>query len=227
MFASALLAAVVLLPSAFAKPFITAPVASTSWAAGTPQTVQWQDDGSSPSLAQFGNCSVGIYVGSATVQVRIDSSSLGVDPVPAPGIVPSVNVSTTSAITFTPDASIGPNGADYFLRFTSLALMDGQYPAEAFSAKFTLSSMSGQFNASISSQIAAGSSAPAGASSTPASSPTTSHAGSSSAASSSHSGSPTGSAAAAANKNGAMSVSAGPLAGVACAAVAVLGAMFL
>ena len=35
---------------AFATVYMTAPVGSTSWAAGTSQTITWQDDGSTPAL---------------------------------------------------------------------------------------------------------------------------------------------------------------------------------
>jgi hypothetical protein len=49
----------------------------------------------------------------------------------------SVDVSKASEITFTPDASIGPNSSEYFIRIESLSLREGQYPAMAFSSKFT------------------------------------------------------------------------------------------
>ena len=48
---------------------VTAPVEGTTWTAGQNQTISWKDDSSSPSLTQFGKASVGIYVGSETVQV--------------------------------------------------------------------------------------------------------------------------------------------------------------
>ncbi|ETW77355.1 hypothetical protein HETIRDRAFT_147901 [Heterobasidion irregulare TC 32-1] len=179
-------------PSAFATVFTTSPVASTSWAAGQPVTVSWQDDGSAPTLASFGAASVGIYAGSVQQQTLLQL------------IVASVDVSTTSSVQFTPDATIGPNGSEYFLRFTSLNLKDttnSQYPAEAFTAKFTMTGMTGTFNATVQAQIANAASAsavPSAASSAAASA--TSAAASSSHASSS-AASKTGSSAASASSS--------------------------
>ncbi|TFK53051.1 hypothetical protein OE88DRAFT_1656856 [Heliocybe sulcata] len=153
MFGSAFTAVVfaALASSASATVFTTSPVASTSWAAGQQATVSWQDDGSKPSLQDFGASKVSIYVGNAQQQTMLQS------------IATNVDVSTTSSIVFTPDASIGPNGGDYFIRFESLNLKDAtspQYPALAFSAKFALSSMSGTFNSTVQAQIAGASTAP-------------------------------------------------------------------
>ncbi|KZT28223.1 hypothetical protein NEOLEDRAFT_1129554 [Neolentinus lepideus HHB14362 ss-1] len=153
MFGSAFTAVVfaALAPSALATIFTTSPVASTSWPAGQQATISWQDDGISPSLQSFGPSKVSIYVGNAIQQTLLQP------------ITPSVDVSTTSSIVFTPDASIGPNGADYFIRFESLSLKDAtnpQYPALAFSAKFALSGMSGTFNSTVQAEIAGSSTAP-------------------------------------------------------------------
>ncbi|KAN0094532.1 hypothetical protein V8E55_002819 [Tylopilus felleus] len=49
-----------------------------------------------------------------------------------------VNVSTVSAITFTPDATVEPNGSEYFIRFNSLSYTNGSSPADAI---FTLAGM--------------------------------------------------------------------------------------
>ena len=48
---------------------VTAPVATTSWPAGQPATVTWQDDGNSPTLQSFGPCLIGLYAGSQSQQV--------------------------------------------------------------------------------------------------------------------------------------------------------------
>jgi hypothetical protein len=48
---------------------ITSPVASTSMPAGQSATINWQDDGTSPSLASFGPASIGLYAGSQQQQV--------------------------------------------------------------------------------------------------------------------------------------------------------------
>ncbi|KAF9224943.1 hypothetical protein BS17DRAFT_779332 [Gyrodon lividus] len=148
--------------SALANVYITSPVASTTFTAGQQATVSWQDNGQSPSLVQFGNATFAIYVGNAIQQTPLQN-------------IATVNVSTTSSIVFTPDGTIGPDSDEYFIRITSLTLMDPtqpQYPAEAFSAKFTLTGMTGSFNASIQAQIDGQSTAPIGpTSSVPSASP--------------------------------------------------------
>ncbi len=40
-----------------------------TWAAGQNWTVSWLDDGNKPSLADFGDAEVAIYVGTETAQV--------------------------------------------------------------------------------------------------------------------------------------------------------------
>jgi len=139
--------------SAFANVFVTAPVATTDFTAGQPCTVSWQDDGQQPTLQAFGPAIVSIYAGNSQQQTLLQT------------ITPSVDVSTTQSIIFTPDATIGPNANQYFVRFQSLSLKDAtqsQYPALAFSAKFTMSSMTGTFNASVQSEIDGQSTAPIG-----------------------------------------------------------------
>ncbi|OJT05913.1 hypothetical protein TRAPUB_3263 [Trametes pubescens] len=76
---------------------MTSPVASTSWAAGQQATISWEDDGQSPTLKDLGPCKVSVYVGSQIQQTLIQE------------VVPSVDVSTTSSVVFTPDASKGEN----------------------------------------------------------------------------------------------------------------------
>jgi hypothetical protein len=73
-------------------------------------------------------------------------------------ISPSVNVATTNTIVFTPTANIGSDSSVYFIKFVSASLMQNgtaiaNTPEEAFSAKFTLSGMSGQFNATVQAEI--------------------------------------------------------------------------
>src|ERR1700722_3777082 len=47
------------------------PDATTSWAAGKVQTIQWQEstDGAHPNLTEMGLCKISVYVGSVTEQV--------------------------------------------------------------------------------------------------------------------------------------------------------------
>lgn len=48
---------------------MTNPTASTNIPAGKPFTISWQDDGKTPNLTAFGPATVGLYVGSQSVQV--------------------------------------------------------------------------------------------------------------------------------------------------------------
>jgi len=139
--------------SALANVFITNPVASTVMPAGQAFNVTWQDDGQPPTLQSFGAASFAIYVGNSAQQTQLQVIS------------PSVDVSTASSVTFTPQANIGSNGDDYFVRVSSLALKDSaqpQFPALAFSAKFTMSGMTGTFSPAVQSQIDGQSTAPIG-----------------------------------------------------------------
>ncbi|KAF5325199.1 hypothetical protein D9619_009578 [Psilocybe cf. subviscida] len=148
--------------AALATVFVTAPVASTTFTGGQPATIRWQDSGVAPSLKDFGPAKISIYAGNAQQQTSLQL------------LKDNVDVSTTSELTFTVDASIGPNSKEYFIRFESLGLKDAaqpQFPALAFSAKFALEKMTGVFTADVLSQIAGQSTAPlATAASTPAAS---------------------------------------------------------
>jgi hypothetical protein len=153
MFAKTLafVSAASLLPSALAAVYCTAPVATTSWAAGAPVSITWLDNDIAPRAADFGPSKISIYVGNAKQQTPLQLIS------------DSVDVSTTQEIVFTPDASIGPSGGDYFIRFESLGLKDPadpKYPALAFSSKFALTAMTGSFNTSVQAQIDGASTAP-------------------------------------------------------------------
>lgn len=156
MFSKAVIS-LALAASAFANVFITSPVASTTWTAGQQATVTWQDDGMTPNLSSFGAALVGIYTGNANQQTLLQIISSSVD------------VSTTSSVAFTPDGTIGPDSNEYFVRFTSINLKDAtnsQFPAEAFSAKFSMTGMTGTFNSTVQAEINGQSTAPIGATST-------------------------------------------------------------
>jgi hypothetical protein len=138
-----------LISVAFATVYVTAPVASTTYQAGQSAVVSWIDDNNAPTLAQFGLASISIYVGNAKQQTSLQVLN------------PSVDVSKVSSINFIPDASIGPNGQEYFIRFQSLSLKDSSgNPAESFSALFSLSGMKGAFASSVLLEIAGQSTAP-------------------------------------------------------------------
>ncbi|KAF9515989.1 hypothetical protein BS47DRAFT_1327699 [Hydnum rufescens UP504] len=162
-FASTLLA--FLVPQTFAVIYITEPTASTVCSAGVPCNVRWNDDGQAPVLATIGACSVGLYVGSQQQQTFLQDIS------------DNTLVANQSFVQWTPNASVGPNNSNYFVRFASLSYKDPnnpQYPYMSFSAKFTLNGMTGTFNSTVLSQIsAAPSSTSASVSSTSAAATTT------------------------------------------------------
>lgn len=199
-------------PAALAGPFFTAPVAGTSCAAGTACTVSWNDDGKAPTLAEFGDCTLGVYAGSAQQQSLMQA-------------IAPVNAQTTGTVSFIPDPAMGENSGAYFIKMISVNTADptnAMYKATAYSAMFTLTGMTGTFNATVQAQIAgtaassgaAASSAPAtaAASSTAAGSSSAAVTGSASRASSSATRSSTGTASAAsstASSNAAASTVAG------------------
>lgn len=153
MFSKAVIS-LALAASALANVFVTSPVATTTFTAGQQATITWQDDGTTPNLTSFGPSLIGIYTGNANQQTLLQT------------VNPSVDVSTTSSVSFTPDGTIGPDSSEYFVRFTSISLKDAtnsQYPAEAFSAKFTMTGMTGTFNSTIQDEINGQSTAPIGA----------------------------------------------------------------
>ncbi|TEB25514.1 hypothetical protein FA13DRAFT_1756569 [Coprinellus micaceus] len=142
---------------AFSYPFITNPVATSTLSGGKEATITWIDNGQTPSLKDFGPAKVSIYAGNALQQTSLQT------------IAENVDVSTTGSVKFTVNPAIGPNSKEYFIRLESISLKDGQYPALAFSAKFTLDSMTGEFTPAVQSQIAGQSTAPlASQTSTPA-----------------------------------------------------------
>jgi hypothetical protein len=151
MFSQSLVVLALAAAPALATVFVTSPVASTTFHGGQPATISWQDNGTPPLLQDFGNAKVSIYAGNAQQQTSLQL------------IVPSVNVATTSSIQFTPEANIGPNSNEYFIRIESLGAKDPlnpQFPALSFSAKFTLDNMSGTFTPDVQAEIDGQSTAP-------------------------------------------------------------------
>ncbi|KAH9990205.1 hypothetical protein BJV74DRAFT_878072 [Russula compacta] len=148
-------------PLVHATVYVTDPVATSSLPAGQPTKITWQDDGKSPNLTAFGLASIGLYAGNQNQQTLLQT------------IATNVDVANVSEVAWTPDASAGPNFNSYFIRFTSNSLPDAsnaQFPAEAFSAKFALTGMTGNFNASVQAEISGSGTSSSGASSTAAAS---------------------------------------------------------
>lgn len=141
---SAFFSALALATLASAEIFITEPVASTTCTAGVACYVRWNDDANTPALASIGPCQIDLMTGGQQQQTLLQN------------IAPSLDVSTNSFVSYLPDATVGPNGADYFIRFQSLSLKSTDnpaYPYQSFSAKFTLNGMTGTFNSTIQGQI--------------------------------------------------------------------------
>ncbi|CAD6577599.1 MAG: hypothetical protein TREMPRED_001986 [Tremellales sp. Tagirdzhanova-0007] len=132
-----------------AKVYVTSPVTTTAATGGQVLNVQWADDGETPTVGSIGPCSIDLYTGSLNVQTQLQN------------LATSVDVSKASSVSATIDPTVGQSGEYYFVRFASLALKDTnnpQYPYEAFSAIFTINSMSGTFNSSILAEISGSSS---------------------------------------------------------------------
>jgi len=214
MFSRALIA-LALSVSALANVFITDPTATSTINGGDKYTIKWMDDGKSPKLEDFGMAKISIYVGNAKQQTSLQLAG-------------NVDVSKEQSLEFTPDPSIGPNGSEYFIRVESVNLKDAaapQFPALAFSAKFTMSGMTGKFSDDILKQIAGQTTAPIGgstASSTGAPSSATLTTSKVSSATSS-AASKSGSASTAKSTNGAGTLAASGLAAVVGAAFVAIG----
>jgi hypothetical protein len=147
--------------AALAVPFITNPVASTTAQGGQKMTITWQDSGSGASLKDFGPATVGIYAGNANQQAKLQDCG-------------SVDVGAASSWDCNVDPSIGPNSNQYFIRMDSVSLKDAtnkQFPAQSFSAKFSLAGMSGKFTDTVQKLIDGQSTAPIGGATSAAASP--------------------------------------------------------
>ncbi|QRW13458.1 GPI-anchored small secreted protein [Ceratobasidium sp. AG-Ba] len=220
--AASLLALAAVAPVALAGPFFTAPVAGTSCAAGQPCTISWNDDGKAPSLADYGDCTIGVYAGSAQQQSLMQAVS------PA-------NAASTGSVVFTPDPAMGENSNAYFIKMISVNTPDPampQYKATAYSAMFTLTGMTGTFNQTVKDQIA-GTAASSGAAtgappatSAPATTPVTSSVIVTTKATASSTKSAAASSTASAAANGANSVAVAGMGAFGATVVAVLAAFF-
>ncbi|SPO23371.1 uncharacterized protein UTRI_02049 [Ustilago trichophora] len=120
---------------------VTKPVASTTGHGGKRLSVEWNDDGKAPSRRDWGRVNIYLATGSRDVQFKLQT------------LASNVSYNTGSAH-YNVDASIGPNGGYYFLRFEGTnSSQTGGIPPMAFSARFTLDQMTGNFNSTIMSQI--------------------------------------------------------------------------
>ncbi|KAJ7262297.1 hypothetical protein B0H12DRAFT_1271461, partial [Mycena haematopus] len=139
---------------------VTSPTQTLGFTGGQLSNITWMDDTNQPALANFGLAKVSIYTGNS-----IDQTSLQT-------ISESTDVTNPLYISFTPDPSIGPDGDEYFIRFESLTNKDptdATIPLLAFSHVFTMSGMTGTFDAQVLSEISGQSTAPIGGVASPSS----------------------------------------------------------
>ncbi|SPO22050.1 uncharacterized protein UTRI_02049_B [Ustilago trichophora] len=120
---------------------VTKPVASTTGHGGKRLRVEWNDDGKAPSRRDWGRVNIYLATGSRDVQFKLQT------------LASNISYNTDSA-NYNVDASVGPNGGYYFLRFEGTnSSQTGGIPPMAFSARFSLDQMTGNFNSTIMSQI--------------------------------------------------------------------------
>ncbi|GAA5866849.1 hypothetical protein JCM8547_003584 [Rhodosporidiobolus lusitaniae] len=136
----AVLASLVALSTA--KVYIYKPVEASHYKAGDSFTVSWKDDGETPSWTAWGASSVGLYTGSATSQTLLTTLGTVNDP------------AADHELRITIDPSWGPNSSEYFMRVQSDAGTDSTgAPLQAFSARFELSEMTGEWSAEVQAQL--------------------------------------------------------------------------
>ncbi|KAM0746840.1 hypothetical protein T439DRAFT_383868 [Meredithblackwellia eburnea MCA 4105] len=129
--------------------YITNPIATTTLQGNKSFTITWLSDtgdgaGVTPLASSFGPTTIGLYTGSSTQQTLLLNLGTVSDP------------SKTKSLKATVPVTVGPSSAFYFLRFQSIsATSSSGVPLQAFSARFTLSKMTGQFTPSESSANAA------------------------------------------------------------------------
>lgn len=114
---------------------------STAGHGGKRLSVEWNDDGKAPTRRDWGRVNIYLATGSRDVQYKLQTLASNV----------SYNLQQAD---YSIDASVGPSGGYYFIRFEGTnASQTGGIPPMAFSARFNLDQMSGTFNSTIMSQL--------------------------------------------------------------------------
>ncbi|PWN38251.1 uncharacterized protein FA14DRAFT_159903 [Meira miltonrushii] len=123
---------------ASASPAFTSPVASTSAEGGGKLQIKWMDDGKSPKYdaQNWGNSTLYLAAGSQNVQYKLQK------------LVSNLS-SNRHGGSWTVDKTIGPSGKYYFIRMEGSKTDSSGNPVMAFSARFELKGMSGQFNSTV------------------------------------------------------------------------------
>ncbi|CAD6916359.1 unnamed protein product [Tilletia controversa] len=122
--------------SALANIVVHSPVAATKAKGGEALDVNWVDDGKVPTTKQYGDINVFLCTGSSQVQYRLQELKGGVK-----------NTKTSGSWKIDPTA--GPNSDKYFIRFEGTNVAANGSAPLAFSARFTLSGMTGTWNSTI------------------------------------------------------------------------------
>jgi len=135
-FSSAFAALALSASSALANLVVTQPVSNSILYGNVAATISWVDDGTTPSLTQWGNATVALCTGNQTDHIQVE-------------FIANVTVyDETLSVQFTPSASIGPDGDYYLICFQSYDYVNttNGLPAVAYSDIFTMANMTGVFN---------------------------------------------------------------------------------
>lgn len=137
-FLTIVLVLAVSLQFAAAVPAFTSPVASTTGQGGQKLKLRWQDNNKSPKYddKDWGNSTIFLAVGSQNTQFKLQTLASNVSPHRHGG-------------SYTIDKSVGPSGKYYFIRMEGSEKDSSGNPVMAFSARFELKGMSGQFNSTV------------------------------------------------------------------------------
>ncbi|GAW10352.1 hypothetical protein LENED_012610 [Lentinula edodes] len=115
--------------------YVIQPSAGSTCSGGSPCTVQWLDDGTTPLNSNIGVTTCGLYTGDMQLVQTIDP----------------VDVSSTQSLVFTPISDAGPDSSDYYIAFTSTNLEINGTKYTSYSSFFSLNNMTGSFSSSVAS----------------------------------------------------------------------------
>ncbi|GAA5894848.1 hypothetical protein JCM5296_007597 [Sporobolomyces johnsonii] len=143
-FLSTLLLLGTAIASVSAGPYLVKPTASDSFNAGKQFTVTWIDNNNAPTAEAFGASTLYIATGSSTQHTNLATL----------GNVAMHSLLQTTEVKITVDASWGPNSDLYFILLQSNSGTDSNgIPLQSFSARFSLTKMTGTFSSAVLAQI--------------------------------------------------------------------------
>ncbi|UZJ57171.1 hypothetical protein CBS101457_006491 [Exobasidium rhododendri] len=116
---------------------LTAPVASTTTIGGSSLKLKWSDNGVAPELSSaWGGVNIFLAAGGESTQYKLQQ------------LASNISTKTTHG-SYIVDQSIGPDGQYYFIRMEGTETNSSGIPAMSFSARFTLTGMTGTFNSTV------------------------------------------------------------------------------